>query len=391
MIDVARARRDTPSTARYIHMLAAGASPSPEPVRLAVAAHLDRECEVGGYAAEAEATAAADDFYDAFAALLNCRRSEIAYVENATRAWDMVFYGLPLGRDDRILTCTSEYVSNVLPFLHLARTRGVAIDIAPDDASGQVDVDALEGMVTARTRLIAITHVPTQGGLVNPAEAVGRIARRHRITYLLDACQSVGQMPLDVDAIGCDFLSGTGRKFLRGPRGTGFLYARTSAMEGFHPPFIDLHSATWTSPDTYELAPDARRFENWESFVAGRIGLAVAVRYALALGLENIEARAMSLAQRLRDGLAAIPGVTLADKGARRCAIVTFHKAGEDPMAIKDRLAAASISSSVPKITSAQIDFSGRGLTSVVRLAPHYFNTEAEIDRALEVVAARPR
>ena len=109
-------------------------------------------------------------------------------------------------------------------------------------------------------------------------------------------------MPLDVGRLGCDVLSGTGRKFLRGPRGTGFLYVARALAERIEPPFVDLRSTTWTGPESYELAPGARRFENWESYVAGRVGLAAAVRYARRLGLEAIEARVTALGARLRDG-----------------------------------------------------------------------------------------
>jgi cysteine desulfurase/selenocysteine lyase len=378
-LDIARLRADTPACEQLIHFNNAGASLMPKPVYQAVLDHLALEQTIGGYAAEDQACPLLEDFYDAFAALLSCDRSEIAYVENATRAWDMAFYSLPLKEGDRILTVEAEYVSNFLAFLHQARRRGLEIDVAPCDSSGQVDLDAMERLIGPRTRLIAVTHIPTQGGLVNPAEEIGKIARRHGITYLLDACQSVGQMPLDVGKIGCDLLSGTGRKFLRGPRGTGFLYVSKSIIDRLDPPFIDLHAATWTDARTFELRPDARRFENWESYVAGRIGLRAAVRYALELGLEPIRARVTLLADRLRAGLAELPGVKLQDLGRVRSGIVTFTKEGEQPRDIQARLRAANIGVSVSSRSSAQLDFGRRGLTQVVRASVHYFNTEKEI------------
>jgi selenocysteine lyase/cysteine desulfurase len=378
-LDIARLRAETPACDTLIHFNNAGASLMPDPVYRAVLDHLALEQSVGGYAAEDDATSVLEDFYDAFAALLNCDRSEIAYVENATRAWDMAFYSLPLKEGDRILTVEAEYVSNFLGFLHQAKRRGLVVDVVPSDASGQLDLDAMERMITPQTRLVAITHVPTQGGLVNPAEDVGKIARRHGITYLLDACQSVGQMPLDVQKIGCDLLSGTGRKFLRGPRGTGFLYVSKAILDRLDPPFIDLHAATWTDARSFELRPDARRFENWESFVAGRVGLRAAVRYALALGLDPIRARVSMLADRLRDNLAALPGVKVRDLGRVRSGIVTFTKDGEQPCDIQARLRAANISVSVSSKSSAQLDFGRRGLLQVVRASVHYFNTEKEI------------
>jgi selenocysteine lyase/cysteine desulfurase len=386
-LDIARLRADTPACQALIHFNNAGASLMPAPVCRAVLDHLALEQSIGGYEAEHAAGPALKDFYAAFAALLNCDPAEIAYVENATRAWDMAFYSLPLKEGDRILTAEAEYVSNFLGFLHQARRRGLEIDVAPCDGSGQVDLDAMERMIGPKTKLIALTHVPTQGGLVNPAEDVGRIARRHGITYLLDACQSVGQMPLDVQKIGCELLSGTGRKFLRGPRGTGFLYASRSILDRLDPPFIDLHAATWTGARTYELRPDARRFENWESYVAGRVGLRAAVRYALEVGLEPIRARVTRLAEQLRARLSQLPGVTVQDLGRVRSGIVTFTKEGKQPSDIQARLCAADINVSVSSKSSAQLDFGRRALTQVVRASVHCFNTEEEIEKVCEVLS----
>lgn len=387
-MDVDRLRADTPGTARVVHLNNAGSALPPRPVLEAVQRHLAREAEIGGYEAAAEAETALARPYDAIAALINAAPGEIALIENATRAWDMAFYAMRFEAGDRILTARAEYASNYIAFLQMAKRTGAVIEVVPPDNTGALDVAALEGMIDSRVKLIAITHVPTNGGLVNPAEAVGRIARANRIPYLLDACQSVGQMPVDVEAIGCDMLSATGRKFLRGPRGTGFLYVRRSMLEALDPPMIDLHAATWSADGEYTLRPDARRFENWESFVAGRIGLGVAADYAMAIGLEAIRDRARMLAERFRTGLRGIRGATVQDLGAVRSAIVTFTLDRLPPPAIKAALSARGINVSVSGLTSTRLDMAARGLEQVVRASPHYYNTEAEIDRALEAIAA---
>ena len=387
MLDIDALRADTPACRDILHFNNAGASLMPDPVFDAVMGHLTLERQIGGYEAARATAGDLAAFYTEFAALLNADPDEIAYAENATRAWDMAFYGLPLAPGDRILTHASDYVSNYLALLQQARRRGLHIDLVPSDPAGQIDIAALEAMITPRTRLISLTHVPTQGGLVNPAVEVGRIARKHGLIYLLDACQSVGQMALDVRVIGCDILSGTGRKFLRGPRGTGFLYVRKGFLNEIDPPFIDLHSAIWTGPDTYTLDASAKRFENWESFAAGRIGLMQAVRYARSIGLEVIELRVSLLASVLRFALSAVPGITVQDTGAQKCGIVTFTKENEPAEPLHIRLHKQGINVSVITRSSALLDFDARGLTSLVRASVHYYNTEAEIGRFVDVLA----
>lgn len=387
-IDVARARAETRGCESIVHLNHAGSSLMPAPVADALIGWQREEEFRGGYETVERYRDRLENFYDATARLLNCGREEVAFIENATRAWDMAFYALDLGPGDRILTTESEYGSNMIAYLHRAKRTGCEVVIVPNDDHGQIDVDALDRMVDGRTKLISISHVPTGGGLVNPAAAVGAVARRHGVPYLLDACQSAGQVPLDVRDIGCDFLSATGRKYLRGPRGTGFLYVRGDWIERLDPPLLDQHAAELVNEREYVVRGDARRFENWECHFAGKAALGVAIDYALGWGLAAIRDRVQPLAQTLRDKLTGIDGVEVLDEGAEKCGIVTFRKTGEDPGEIKRRLKAQGIHVSVAGDSGARVGYDRRGIATAVRASVHYITLEQEIDRLVAVVGA---
>jgi len=392
MIDVQRARRETPGCEHVTHLDNAGASLPPQPVLDAVIGHLQLEARVGGYEAHEQNEQAIDRFYGAAAELVGARPGEIAFSSSATRAWDMAFYGFSFEPGDRILTAVAEYISNYIAYIQVAERSGVEVVAVSSDEYGQVSVDSLRRLVDERVKLIAITHVPTNGGLVNPAAEIGAVAREAGIPFLLDACQSVGQLPVDVEEIGCDVLSATGRKYLRGPRGTGFLYVRSSLLDRLEPPLLDMRAADWVEPDRYELRPDAIRFEEWEQAYAAKAGLATAIDYALGWGLDSIWQRVAELGESLRAQLGDIPGVTVRDLGEVRCGIVTFTVDGVEANELKKRLSRERINVTASPRSSTLLDSRARGLPDLVRASVHYYNTDEDLDRLVETVRkAAPR
>ena len=387
MIDVAAARAETPGAAFVTHLNNAGASLPPQPVLDTVIDYLREEARYGGYEV---AEAYADELssvYDTLAALVGSERSEIALTDSATRAWGSVFSAMAFRRGDRILTTTSEYASNVIAFLQAARRSGVSVEFVPNRPTGEIDPQTLEAMIDKRVRLIAINHMPTNSGLVNPANDVGRVARAHDVPYLLDACQSVGQMPVDVGEIGCDLLSATSRKFLRGPRGAGFLYVRRKMLDHLEPAVLDLHGSRWEAPDRFVMRPDARRFELWERSPALVLGMGRAAAYAMQVGVHEIWERVTALGALLRAALTEVPGVTVRDIGSVQGAIVTFTVDGRQAKEVKAALHNQSINVSVVTRNSARFDMEERHLPDLIRASVHYFNTEGEIERLVNAVS----
>lgn len=384
-LDLARLRRDTPGCVTRIHLNNAGASLMPQPVLEAVKAHLDLEARLGGYEAADARSDLIADAYRQVEALLGAPTGTVAFVENATAAFAQALSAFPFRRGDVILTTRNDYVSNQIMYLSLQDRFGVSVERAPDRPEGGVDVQAMGELIhRRRPRLVAMSHVPTSSGLVQEAATVGQACAERTVPFLLDACQSVGQMPVRVDEIPCTFLAATARKFLRGPRGSGFLYVAPEALEeGLTPLFPDLRGSDWIEADLVQPAPDARRFENWEFAWALVLGTGEAARYARDIGLEAIRTRAWELADRLRGLLGDVPGVRVLDRGEPLCAIVTLDAQGADPEVLVRRLRELGVNTSAVGRSSAVLDFDDKGIEGALRLSPHYFNTERELEGAV--------
>ena len=389
---VAQWRKDTPGCANRIHLNNAGSGLMPQSVLNAITGHLNREANFGGYESADEAAPAIAESYASVARLIGAQTRNIAVVENSTVAFFQALSAFDFQPGDVIVTTRNDYISNQLAYLSLAQRRGVQVARAADLPSGGADPQSVcELLRKPRVCLLAVTWVPTNSGLIQPVETLGEIAESAGVPYLIDACQAVGEIPMDVAKLHCDFLSATARKFLRGPRGLGFLYVSDRALKrGDYPLYIDMRGASWVSADSFEPAPDARRFENWEFPYSLVLGLGEATRYATAAGVEPCGRRARELAAKLRSKLRQVPGFRVLDQGHELAAIVTVEIKGWHAPDVVSILRQQGINTSGTRRAVAVIDMDEKGVASAVRFSPHYYNTEAEIDAAVEAAKALP-
>jgi len=387
--EIQKFRDETRGTSACTHFNNAGASMPTDKVVDTVIDYLREEAIHGGYETEYKYKEHLENVYSLIARLINAGKDEIAIVENASMAWGLAFNGIEFKRGDEIITSEMEYVTNLLGFLNAEQMQGVQIKVIPNDDNGNFSLQALEDTITDQTRLIAITHIASTAGCVVPIIEIGKIARRHNILYLVDACQTVGQVPVNVQEIGCDILSATGRKYLRAPRGTGFLYVRKEVQDKLKIFFMDGHTAELISENAFKIRNDGRRFEVYEKNRALTLGLGRAVEYALEIGMERTWQRIQYLADFMRGELEKIEDITVHDRGGEKCGIITFSVSGIGSSRVKSVLAERKIHVSVGLAKSTLIYMNRNSLSTVVRASVHYYNTEEEINgmcRALESI-----
>lgn len=386
---ISQFRSDTPGTEHIIHLNNAGASLMPTLVKEAIDQYLSAEMTRGGYETAAYQRAGLATFYKAVGRLLNTQSEQIAFAYNATDAYNKALSSIPFQSGDVILTSLNDYVSNQIAFLQLRKLHGIKILFCKDLPTGGLDpADMIQKMDQYCPKLVAVTHVPTNSGLIQEVRQIGQACQERGIYYLLDACQSAGQLPLDVQAIGCDFLSATTRKFLRGPRGTGFLYVSDRVLTAqLSPVFLDLHSADWSAEDAFIVKQDAKRFELWEKPYALMIGAAKAVEYANQVGIERIEQQVKYLSDYLRASLSSLPKVRVLDQGLQKAGLVTITIEGQEPVALQQHLLDQGINTSHTTLAYNRFDMKAKQADWLLRLSPHYYNTLAELDRTIEVIA----
>jgi selenocysteine lyase/cysteine desulfurase len=378
--EIRKFRNETRGTAEWTHFNNAGASLPPDVVVETVIQYLSEEAGRGGYETEYKYKEQLENVYQLIARLIHAEKDEVAIVENASMAWGLAFNGIKFQQGDEIITSEMEYVTNLLGFLNAEQTYGIQVKVIPNDELGNFSLQALENAITLRTRLIAITHIASTAGTVVPVVEIGKIARRHNILYLVDACQTVGQIPINVKEIGCDILSATGRKYLRAPRGTGFLYVRKEIQDDLKIIFMDGHTAQLINETSFEIRKDGRRFELFEKNRAIMLGLGKAIEYALDIGMGRIWQRVQFLAAAMRRQLMEIDGIIVHDHGKQRSGIVTFSVNNTGSSHVKKELAEKKINVSVGLAESTLIYMNRNSLTTVVRASVHYYNTEEEIE-----------
>ena len=390
-IDVEAERAATPGCRTVAHLNNAGAALPTRATVDAMVGHLRLEAERGGYEAAAMVTGRLSALRSSAARLIGAGDGEVVMTGSDTQGWTKALWGFALGggiaRGQQVLADRISYDSHYLGLLQVCEMTGATVEVVPSTGDGTIDLDALAAAVGAgRVALAALTHIGTHRGLVNPVEEAGAVCRRAGVPFFLDVCQSVGQVPVDVGRIGCDVATATGRKWLRGPRGTGLLYARTAFADRLRPPGIGWSGALWDDAGHYRLRPGAGRLSEFEVPVGAHIGLGVAIDHALGLGLDAIAGRVTHLAERLRGALGGVEGAAVHDGGTRRSGIVTFTLDGASPPAVAEAASAAGVNLSVSEAPWARLDMAAPNPTSVVRASPHYYNTEAELDQLIDVV-----
>jgi selenocysteine lyase/cysteine desulfurase len=384
MLDISKLRQNTPGTLHKVHFNNAGAALMEQSVYDEVLNYQQYELINGGYEAQNHFEQELQNFYSECAKMLNCGPHNIAFTSGASHAWDLAFYGLNLNEGDEIITSHTEYVSNYLSLLKATKEQGVVIKVIDNDEHGSLNLAHLKELINDKTKLMTLAYIPTSGGQVNPVNEAGKLASEHGVTFILDACQAVGQIPIDLNTIHCDYLCATGRKYLRGPRGTGFLYVSDEALRKFGPHSVNARSAVWSGVNDLKVNEDATQYEDWEHNCAAKLGLAKAINNYITLDGKELWERIQNLAKSIRNKLRSIPKITVTDRGQLQCGIVTFHHESIDSAEIVKAMLAKNFNCTLTPKDFARLDLETRGLGDLVRASLHYYNTEEEIDNYCE-------
>jgi selenocysteine lyase/cysteine desulfurase len=386
-IDVVFERQRTIGSTLRHHFNAAGAALQTRETVDAVVQHLRLEETEGGYEAAKRNVALSELAYTNAALLLGARPEEIALFDSATTGMRQVLDALRLRAGQKVVVSRSTYVSQALQLLTMQHESAIDLVVLPNAADGALDLDALaRELADTADAVVCIAHIPTSSGVIEPVQAVGRLTSERGALFVLDATQSVGQVEVDVTLIGCDVLVTTGRKFLRGPRGTGIAFISSALLARLIPLAPDVRASSWTAEGEWVVEKTARMLESWEHSVAARVGLGVALGQALERGMAATSTYLGELAAQLRARLARIPGVEVTDPSAALSAIVTFRVTGIADSVVCDYLKERNIHTISIPASHAQWDLGARGMASVVRASVHVYNDAADVDALVAAV-----
>lgn len=386
-MNIDQIRKDTLHCKNLIHFNNAGASLPTKFVNEAIIDFIREEEATGGYEMQDKYAEHLKGVYREIAKLIKSDEDEIALTDSASTAFSKALYSIPFKAGDEIITSEIEYSSNYLNYLKVKKDKGINIVTISGKGDAVIDLEKLEAAISKKTKLIAVTHMPTSSGAIAPVVEVGKIAKAHGILYLVDTCQSMGHYPTFVDEIACDFLTGTSRKYIRGPRGLGFLYAKKTVYKQLDPYMIESLGATWTSKENYDLNHTSKMFETFEKPYGFVMGLQAAVKYANDIGIHNIWQRTKELSSKARQRFAEIEGLRMHDgEGGELSGIVTLTIENKSSEEIHAELMRNRVNSSICRPFSSLTDMEAKGLSSCNRLSLHYYNTEEEIERVADIL-----
>lgn len=384
--DIERLRADTPAVEKLTHFNHSKCSLPSNRVLGKIIGHLHLEATIGPSEAGDLAAADIEATRGAAAQLLKALPQEIALTGSGSQGWGAAFAALPhLKPGDRLLTSRHEWGGNLSMMKRAAGKAGANVEYIPCREDGTVSPDALAAMIDDRVKLVALTWLPANSGLINPVAEIGEVTRAAGVPYFVDAGQALGQIEADVGAIGCDILKGTGRKFLRGPRGTAILYVRKSFLGTLDPVASDVLSAPWEEGGP-KLREDARRFETAEKPFALHLGLGEAIRQALEIGIADIRGRIIAQSEKLRAALSEIAGVTLLDLGGEKSGLVSFSMSKLSASELRERLARENINVASIAAAYCPVEMAERGFSEVARASVSYLTTDAEIERLADAM-----
>jgi cysteine desulfurase / selenocysteine lyase len=354
--------------------------------------YLKLEREIGAYHAAAKSKTLSDNFYINAAKLINANSpSEIAYMDSASRGWNMIVYGTPLKKGDTILTLSSEFGTNLITLFNYAKLNDFKVCVIKCDINGSFLIEEIENKLKEGAKLIAISHAVAHGSIINPVEEIGKLAKKYGAYYIVDGCQTVGQIKVDVQSIQCDAYMTTGRKWLCGPRGTGFLYVKSSSQ--MRTTQLDLASADLIFDDNLnliriEVRNDAKQFELWEKSFANLLGLSSAIEECLESKIEVISVKIQELSNKLRFAASSNENIKLIGKTISLSGILGFYLDDYSKESyVQNEFDKFDLRISTMSDWDCPMHFPKNGANKIFRLSPHFYTDNDTIEKACEIIS----